>query len=151
MPDGFNIQEFRIDVQLVESLYPLLHAVETLYGKLTDTYFAAGSEAYAAALLVYQYAKAPPCRHRRPGGQPRRPCPPLRPQVQQDHSPGLRETPMIALDGSILDMKRRMSDMERSMLEMDQWFFEMQSWMLEMDLSALFLNKAVNVWHTNNK
>ena len=58
---------------------------------------------------------------------------------------------MIALDGSILDMKRRMSDMERSMLEMDQWFFEMQSWMLEMDLSALFLNKAVNVWHTNNK
>ena len=33
------------------------NAVEALFGKIDDTYFAAGSEAYAAALLVYQYAK----------------------------------------------------------------------------------------------
>lgn len=33
-------------------------AVQDLLGKLEDTYFAAGSEAYAGALLVYQYAKA---------------------------------------------------------------------------------------------
>jgi hypothetical protein len=45
LPGGFNIQEFRTDVQVVESLYPLLPAVETLYGKVTDTDFAAGSEA----------------------------------------------------------------------------------------------------------
>jgi hypothetical protein len=49
LPGGFNFQEFSTDVQLVESLYPLLHAVETLYGKLTNTSFADGSEAYAAA------------------------------------------------------------------------------------------------------
>jgi len=28
-----------------------------LFGKIDDTYLAAGSEAYAAALLAYQYAK----------------------------------------------------------------------------------------------
>jgi hypothetical protein len=33
-------------------------------------------------------------------------------------SPSLIETPIPALDGYILGMKRRMSDMDRSMLEM---------------------------------
>ena len=28
-----------------------------MFGRVDDTYFAAGSEAYAAALLVYQFAK----------------------------------------------------------------------------------------------
>jgi hypothetical protein len=44
-------------VELVESLYSLRNAVKDLFGKIDDTYFAVGSEAYAAALLVYQYAK----------------------------------------------------------------------------------------------
>ena len=57
LPGSFSLEEFRDDVLLVESLYPIRHAVETLFGKIDDTYFAAGSESYAAALLVYQYAK----------------------------------------------------------------------------------------------
>lgn len=57
LPASFSLAEFRTDVELVESLYPLYQAVEVLFGKIDDTYFAAGSEAYAAALLVYQYAK----------------------------------------------------------------------------------------------
>ena len=52
-----QVEEFRADVELVESLYPVHHAIEALSEKIDDTYFAAGSEAYAAALLVYQYAK----------------------------------------------------------------------------------------------
>jgi hypothetical protein len=57
LPASFSLDEFRTDVELLESLYPLRNAVEALFGKIDDTYFAAGSEAYAAALLVYQYAK----------------------------------------------------------------------------------------------
>jgi hypothetical protein len=57
LPGSFQLDEFRTDVALVESLYPLRHAIETLSRQVGDTYFAAGSEAYAAALLVYQYAK----------------------------------------------------------------------------------------------
>lgn len=57
LPGSFQLDEFRTDVALVESLYPLRHAIETLSRQVDDTYFAAGSEAYAAALLVYQYAK----------------------------------------------------------------------------------------------
>ena len=52
---------------LVESLYPLHRAVQTLLRKIDDTCFAAGSEAYVAALLVYQYAKVPQRRHRGAG------------------------------------------------------------------------------------
>jgi len=57
LPAGFNLKEFDADVALVEALYPLHHALENLLRRLDDTYFAAGSEAYASALLVYQYAK----------------------------------------------------------------------------------------------
>ena len=56
-PESFSLAEFRADVQLVEALYPLRHSIEALFGKIDDTYLAAGSEAYAAALLAYQYAK----------------------------------------------------------------------------------------------
>ncbi|WP_248595607.1 hypothetical protein [Candidatus Accumulibacter phosphatis] len=45
------------DVQLVEALYPIRHAAETLGRRIEDSYFATGSEAYVSALLVYQYAK----------------------------------------------------------------------------------------------
>ena len=57
LPASFSLSEFSADVALVEDLYPLRNALETLYRKVDDSYFAAGSEAYAAALLVYQYAK----------------------------------------------------------------------------------------------
>jgi hypothetical protein len=56
-PPDFPLEEFRTDVQLIQALYPILHAVQVLLGKIEDTYFAAGSEAYAAALLAYHYAK----------------------------------------------------------------------------------------------
>lgn len=57
LPASLSLAEFRADVALVEDIYPLHHAVQTLLRKIDDTYFAAGSEAYVAALLVYQYAK----------------------------------------------------------------------------------------------
>ena len=57
LPRNFNLDEMKSDVSLIEDLYPLVTAVSNLLGKLEDTYFAAGSEAYSAALLVYQYAK----------------------------------------------------------------------------------------------
>jgi hypothetical protein len=57
LPRGFALEEFQNDVHLVESLFALRLAIQTLADKIDDTYFAAGSEGYAAALLVYQYAK----------------------------------------------------------------------------------------------
>ena len=57
LPRSFDVDEFRTSVALVEGLYPLRHAGEPLSRRIDDTYFAAGSEAYAAALVVYQYAK----------------------------------------------------------------------------------------------
>ena len=57
LDDEATAQGTTADVALVEGLYPLRNALETLYRKVDDSYFAAGSEAYAAALLVYQYAK----------------------------------------------------------------------------------------------
>lgn len=58
LPRSFDFAEMKADVDLIEALYPVLTAVTKLAGRLEDTYFAAGSEAYAGALLVYQYAKA---------------------------------------------------------------------------------------------
>jgi hypothetical protein len=57
LPGSLSLEEFRVDVQLIEALYPIRHAAETLVRKIEDSYFAAGSEAYVSALLVYQYAK----------------------------------------------------------------------------------------------
>lgn len=58
LPRSFDVQELQADVALVGTLYPVMTAVTQLLGRIEDTYFAAGSEAYAASLLVYQYAKA---------------------------------------------------------------------------------------------
>jgi hypothetical protein len=58
LPRSFDIEEFRKDVQLPETLYPLLLAIAQLHELLDDTYLAVGSEAYTAALQVYNYAKA---------------------------------------------------------------------------------------------
>jgi len=57
LPRSFSLEDMQAHVSLVEDLYPLIAAVTNLLGKLEDTHFAAGSEAYTAALLVYQYAK----------------------------------------------------------------------------------------------
>ena len=57
LPRSFELEEMRKDVQLFESLYPILLAITQLQELLDDTCTAAGSEAYAAALQVYNYAK----------------------------------------------------------------------------------------------
>ena len=57
LPRSFSLDEFRADVEIVENLYAIRNGIDTLLGRVNDTWFAAGSEAYAAALLIYQYAK----------------------------------------------------------------------------------------------
>jgi hypothetical protein len=58
LPRSFDLDEMRKDVQLFEALYPLLLSLMQLQDLLDDTSLAVGSEAYAAALQVYNYAKA---------------------------------------------------------------------------------------------
>lgn len=58
LPRSFDLEEMRKDVQLFEALYPLLLSLTQLQEWVDDTYMAVGSEAYAAALQVYNYAKA---------------------------------------------------------------------------------------------
>ncbi|PSB14094.1 hypothetical protein C7B76_17440 [filamentous cyanobacterium CCP2] len=58
LPRSFDLEELRKDVQLFEALYPLLLSMTQLQELLDDTCLAVGSEAYAAALQVYTYAKA---------------------------------------------------------------------------------------------
>jgi hypothetical protein len=58
LPRSFDLEEMRRDVQLFEAMYPLVVAFTQLQELLDDTYTAVGSEAYSAALQVYNYAKA---------------------------------------------------------------------------------------------
>lgn len=58
LPRAFDLEELRKDVQLFEQLYPLLLSLTQLQELVDDTCLAVGSEAYAAALQVYGYAKA---------------------------------------------------------------------------------------------
>ena len=57
LPRSFDLEEMRKDVQLFEALYPVLRSLTQLQ-LVDDTTLAVGSEAYAAALQVYNYAKA---------------------------------------------------------------------------------------------
>ena len=57
LPGLFKAEDFRRDVELVKALTPILREVRELFAKLDDTVFEASSEAFAAGLLVYQYAK----------------------------------------------------------------------------------------------
>jgi len=57
LPASFTLDAFRHDVELVDRLYAIRHALRRLCGRLDDTCLAAGSEAYGAALQVYRYAK----------------------------------------------------------------------------------------------
>ncbi|MDZ8026943.1 MAG: hypothetical protein RMY36_007435 [Nostoc sp. SerVER01] len=58
LPRSFDLEEMRKDVQLFEALYPLLLSLTQLQELLDDTTLAVGSEAFTAALQVYNYAKA---------------------------------------------------------------------------------------------
>ncbi len=58
LPRSFDLEEMRKEVQLFESLYPIVVAFTQLQELLDDTYVTVGSEAYAAALQVCTYAKA---------------------------------------------------------------------------------------------
>ncbi|RCJ15242.1 hypothetical protein A6S26_07900 [Nostoc sp. ATCC 43529] len=57
LPRSFDLEEMRKDVQLFEALYPLLLSLKQLQELVDDTTLAVGSEAFAAALQVYNYAK----------------------------------------------------------------------------------------------
>ncbi len=57
LPRDFDIEEFKRDVAIFDALYSIQQSITILAEKVDDTYVAAGSEAYAAALVVYNYAK----------------------------------------------------------------------------------------------
>jgi hypothetical protein len=58
LPGSFDLQEMQRDVALTTALEPIMSALTQLQELVEDTYLAAGSDAYTAALLVYQYARA---------------------------------------------------------------------------------------------
>ncbi len=58
LPRSFDLEEMRQDVELFESLYPILLSLTQLHELVDDTCIAVGSDAYAAALVVYNFAKA---------------------------------------------------------------------------------------------
>ncbi|GBE95051.1 hypothetical protein [Nostoc cycadae] len=58
LPRCFDIEEMRRDLALYEALYPVLLSLTQLQELVDDTCMASGSEAYTAALAVYNYAKA---------------------------------------------------------------------------------------------
>lgn len=57
LPRSFDIEEMKQDARLFEAMYPLLLSLTQLQELMEDTTTVVGSEAYAAALLVYSYAK----------------------------------------------------------------------------------------------
>ena len=58
LPRSFDVDEMRKDVELFEAMQSIMTAFAQLQELLDDTFVAVGSEAYAAALAVYAYAKA---------------------------------------------------------------------------------------------
>lgn len=57
LPRSFDVSEMRKDVDLLSALSPVMTALSQLSELVDDTYMAVGSEAYASALLVYQFAR----------------------------------------------------------------------------------------------
>ena len=57
LPRSFDVDEMQKDVELFNSLYPVLMALQQCTDLLEDTVMVVGSEAYAAALVAYRYAK----------------------------------------------------------------------------------------------
>ncbi len=60
LPRAFNVEEMRKDVELMQMLQPILMVLNQLQDLVEDTYMQVGSEAYTAALNVYNYAKNSP-------------------------------------------------------------------------------------------
>jgi hypothetical protein len=58
LPRSFDVAEMRKDVELLSALSPVLAALSQLNELVDDTVMEVGSEAYAAALLIYQFARA---------------------------------------------------------------------------------------------
>lgn len=58
LPRSFDLEEMRQDVELFESLYPILLSLTQLHELVDDTCIAVGSDAYGAALVVYNFTKA---------------------------------------------------------------------------------------------
>lgn len=58
LPRSFDLEEMRQDVELFESLYPILLSLTQLHELVDDTCIVVGSDAYGAALVVYNFAKA---------------------------------------------------------------------------------------------
>ena len=57
LPRSFSVEEMERDVTLAEALQPILVSLTRLQEQLGDTYTEVGSEAYSAALVVYQYGR----------------------------------------------------------------------------------------------
>ncbi|MGB8507327.1 MAG: hypothetical protein WCD76_02890 [Pyrinomonadaceae bacterium] len=57
LPRSFDVDEFRQDVELLSALQPIVAALAQLHELVEDTYLEVGSEAYAAALAVYNYTR----------------------------------------------------------------------------------------------
>jgi hypothetical protein len=58
LPGFFSLDELRKDVELSQTLQPILLSLAQLQGMIEDTARVATSEAYSGALNVYSYAKA---------------------------------------------------------------------------------------------
>jgi hypothetical protein len=58
LPRSFDLEEMRKDFELLSALSPVLLALAQLNELVEDTYIEVGSEAYIAALAVYQYTRA---------------------------------------------------------------------------------------------
>lgn len=58
LPRAFDVEEMRKDVELLAALSPVMVALAQLNELVDDTFMEVGSEAYAAALAVYQYVRA---------------------------------------------------------------------------------------------
>jgi|SRR5215213_5263047 len=58
LPRSFDVEEMRKDVELATSLQTISAALTQLQELVEDTYLAVGSEAYMAALAVYNYARS---------------------------------------------------------------------------------------------
>jgi hypothetical protein len=56
-PRSFSVEEMESDVALTEALKPIMASLTRLQEQVLDTYTEVGSEAYSAALVVYQYAR----------------------------------------------------------------------------------------------
>ncbi len=57
LPRSFKLDEMQRDLELYDALRPIIVAIAQLQELLNDTSIKLGSEAYAAALDIYRYAK----------------------------------------------------------------------------------------------